>query len=165
MDISVNAEQPSETTYFRQASKSTSFHPCSSRTRLLPGACTRLRPPGPDCDRAWTLPCTIYGSWTTGKSDHEKPSNMPRRPIKRILAKAQYVREQQQRQQQENQLATLPLDPHNGASSGTNPAEGLGNLTSDRSAFSPSGGVPVLGTGFQRNSGHLLLHCRYSTLG
>lgn len=72
-----------------------------------------LRPPGPDCDRAWTLARTVYGTLTTSKLEHENKSSMLWRPIKRLLAKAQYVRDQQQRNNQE----AIPLDAHNGAPS------------------------------------------------
>lgn len=97
-----------------------------------------LRPPGPDCDRAWAVACTVYGNWTATKSEHEKKSSMLWRPIKRLLAKAQYVRDQQQ--QRSNQQA-ISFDAPDGVLSGTTPADGLDNASQDRSVFSPLGGI------------------------
>ena len=85
-----------------------------------------LRPPGPDCDRAWTVVSTVCENWATSKAEHEKNTNMVWRPIKRLLAKARYVRGQQQRNIQQ----TVPLDPHNKV-----------NASQNTSMFSPLGTI------------------------
>lgn len=94
-----------------------------------------LRPPGPDSDRAWTAASTVCETWTTSKSEYEKNSSMLWRPIKRLLAKAQYVRDQQQRIIQ--QSMPLLLDCHDGVSSGTTPADVSMNAPRDTSVFAP----------------------------
>lgn len=48
------------------------------------------RPPSPDCDRAWEYAQTVYSRW---KMKENKGHLW--RPIKRLMAKAQYVRETQ----------------------------------------------------------------------
>ncbi|KAM3504134.1 hypothetical protein MY10362_003755 [Beauveria mimosiformis] len=48
------------------------------------------RPPSPDCDRAWEYAQTVYNRWKM----KEHKGNLWR-PIKRLMAKAQYVRETQ----------------------------------------------------------------------
>lgn len=75
-----------------------------------------LRPPGPDCDRAWNLTCTVYGNWTAAKSEQEKKSSALSRAIKRLLAKAQYVRNTQQQQQQQDPSTLTGIDYYNGQS-------------------------------------------------
>lgn len=51
-----------------------------------------LRPPSQDCDRAWEYIQTLYNRWKM----KENKSNLWR-PINRLMAKAQYVREMQQK--------------------------------------------------------------------
>lgn len=111
---------------------------------VLSDICLRL--PGPDCDRAWNLACTVYENWAATESEQGEKNNMLWRPIKRLLAKAQYVRDQQQRQrqrqeqqeQQQSNQGVMAEGIHNRASSGVTPADGLFNTTfQDTSAFPP----------------------------
>lgn len=51
-----------------------------------------LRPPSQDCDRAWEYTQTLYNHWKA----KESKGNLWR-PINRLMAKAQYVREMQQK--------------------------------------------------------------------
>ncbi|ORY59303.1 uncharacterized protein BCR38DRAFT_351976 [Pseudomassariella vexata] len=50
------------------------------------------RPAGPDCDRAWGYACTLFDEWKV--KDNARRGSLWR-PIKRLLAKARYVRELQ----------------------------------------------------------------------
>ncbi|KAK3332778.1 fungal-specific transcription factor domain-containing protein [Cercophora scortea] len=57
---------------------------------VLSEICTR--PPSRDCDRAWAQVTAIYERW---KKKHNEKRGIMWRPIKRLLAKAGYVREMQ----------------------------------------------------------------------
>lgn len=50
------------------------------------------RPPGPDCDRAWGYACAIYDSWRVKDNNRNGTMWRPIGPIRRLMAKARYVR-------------------------------------------------------------------------
>ena len=54
------------------------------------------RPHSPECDRAWDSVTTVYDGWRVGRSNQDDEGRLALwRPIKRLMAKARYVRELQ----------------------------------------------------------------------
>lgn len=64
------------------------------------------RPPSPDCDRAWCYVCTLFDEWKV-KKDSRTGSLW--RPIKRLLAKARYIRELQKVSGSRDEHDGLPI--------------------------------------------------------
>ncbi|KAF4335196.1 bikaverin cluster-transcription factor [Fusarium beomiforme] len=54
------------------------------------------RPQSPQCDRAWDCVTTVYDGWRVDENKQDETRLALWRPIKRLMAKARYVKEMQQ---------------------------------------------------------------------
>ncbi|PYH88487.1 Zn(II)2Cys6 transcription factor [Aspergillus ellipticus CBS 707.79] len=96
------------------------------------------RPPSTDCDQAWEYVNTVYNNWKMKESERK---GTLWRPIKRLMAKAQYVRHVQKTNSDSQYdrgkkagaaLAARSLDMHNG------PGPRTGSVTSAAGTPTPS---------------------------
>ncbi|KAI0427176.1 transcription factor [Xylaria sp. FL1042] len=70
------------------------------------------RPQGAECDRAWECVETVYDSWKVGAAGNDEGRLALWRPIRRLMAKALYVREMQRTNSRRRVLAGITTCDH-----------------------------------------------------